>query len=75
MGEDRAGQAHCRARLEVTLAFAGGGACEALRIAYNGSDRIVRAGYPLCPSALPFERASMSQSSTPTVSELEETVE
>lgn len=75
MGEDRAGQAHCRARLEVTLAFAGGGACEALRIAYNGSDRIVRAGYPICPIALPFERTSMSQSSMPTVSELEETVE
>ena len=54
MGKDRAGQAHCRARLEIALAFAGGGACEAWRIAYNGSDRIVRAGYPLCPSALPF---------------------
>ena len=76
MGEDRAGQAHCRARLEVTLAFAGGGACEALRIAYNGSDRIVRAGYPICLIALPFfERTLMSRSSTPTVSKLEETVE
>ena len=53
MGFDRAGQAHCRARLEVTLPFAGGGARETLRITYNGSDRIVRAGYPICLIALP----------------------
>ena len=52
MGKDRAGQAHCRARLEVTLPFAGGGACETWRITYNGSDRIVRAGYPICLNAL-----------------------
>ena len=75
MGKDRAGQAYCRARLEIAVTFAGDGACETWRIAYNGSDRIVRAGYPICPIALPFERISMSQSSTPAVSELEETVE
>lgn len=46
-------QAHCRARLEVTLPFAGDGACETWRITYNGSDRIVRAGYPICLIALP----------------------
>ena len=75
MGKDRAGQAYCRARLEVTLPFAGDGACETWRITYNGSDRIVRAGYPICLIALPFERTSMPQFSTPTVSELEETTE
>lgn len=53
VGKDRAGQAHCRARLEVTLPFAGDGACETWRITYNGSDRIVRAGYPICLIALP----------------------
>ena len=58
MGKDCAGQAYCRARLEIALAFAGGGACEVLHIAYNGSDRIVRAGYPICLIALPFERTS-----------------
>ena len=69
MGKDCAGQAHCRARLEIAVTFAGDGACERWRIAYNGSDRIVRAGYPLCPSALPFERTYMPQSSTPTVTD------
>ena len=54
MGKDRAGQAYCRARLEIAVTFAGDGACETWRIAYNGSDRIVRAGNPLCSSALPF---------------------
>lgn len=42
------------ARLEIAVTFAGDGACETWRIAYNGSDRIVRAGNPLCSSALPF---------------------